>query len=130
MTSVRAFLAAAFLALLAACAAFEQSPEGPFLVFFEADSAELTPEAHAIAVQAAAAARAQKPSTVAVLGFASKEGPAAANKALSERRVHAVERALVEAGVAPALLRPAAVGEAGAKRADVSERYVEIVLVR
>ena len=131
MTSCRAFLASSCLALLAACAAFERPADtGPFLVFFEAESAELTLEAREIAARAAGVALAQKPSAVAVLGYASKEGPAAANKALSGRRVRAVEQALVEAGVAPALLRPTAVGEAGAMRADVSERYVEILLVR
>ena len=132
MPTRRLFAHAVCLALLAGCAALErQAPsEGPFLVFFEADSATLTAEARAIAARAAAAAKARKPSAVAVRGFASKEGSAAANKELSERRVHAVERVLVEAGVAPSLLRPSAIGEAAARRADVSERYVEILLIR
>jgi outer membrane protein OmpA-like peptidoglycan-associated protein len=130
MPTRRLFVQAVCLALLAGCAMFEGPPEGPFLVFFEGDSATLTSEARAIVLKAAAAAEARKPSAIAVLGYASKEGAAAVNKELSERRVRAVEQVLVEAGVAPALLRGNAMGEAAAKRADVSERYVEILLVR
>jgi outer membrane protein OmpA-like peptidoglycan-associated protein len=130
MLTRRLFAHTACLALLAGCALFERPAEGPFLVFFEPDSATLTPEARAIALEAAAAAQARKPAAVAVLGFASKEGAPAANLELSRRRVSAVERVLVEAGVAPSLLRGSAIGEAAARRADVSERYVEILLIR
>jgi outer membrane protein OmpA-like peptidoglycan-associated protein len=128
---LRQFACALCLLLGAGCAAFEPSPsDGPFLLFFETGSADLTPEAQAIVAKAAAAAQERRPSAIAVLGYASREGEAAANRALSERRVQAVERALEQAGVAPALLRPSALGEAAARRADVSERYVQIQFVR
>ena len=121
----------ALLAALAGCAGFRSGPaaEGPFLVFFETGSATLTPEAREIVRQAAEAAEASPPDSIVVLGHASTEGTREANQTLSARRVRAVERALEQSGVAPALLRLTALGEATARRADVSERYVRIILV-
>lgn len=133
MPRIRTFVFALLAAALAACAAPPQPPPaeaGPYLLFFQTDSAELTPEARTVAYKAAAAAAALKPSAIAVLGFASKEGPADANRELSDARVKTVERTLQEAGVDPALLRPLALGETRATRADVSERYVKILFVR
>lgn len=132
MPRIRTFVFALVAAALAACAAPQPPPgdAGAYLLFFETDSAELTPEARTVAYRAAADVAALKPTAIAVLGFASKEGPADANQQLSNARVKTVERTLEEAGVDPALLRPLALGETQATRADVSERYVKILFVR
>ena len=132
MPRIRPFVFALFAVLLAGCATPQPPPgeAGAYLLFFETDSAELTPEARTVAYRAAADAAALKPAAIAVLGFASKEGRADVNQQLSDARVKTVERSLQEAGVNPALLRPLALGETGATRADVSERYVKILFIR
>ena len=81
------------------------------LVFFDFDSAVLTPEARAIVRQAANDARNGSTTRIMVTGHADKSGTNAYNLALSERRAEAVRNLLVESGVTPSDISVAAKGE-------------------
>ena len=99
-----------------------------YLVFFHFDSADLSPEARQIVDQAAAGAKTMKPSTVAIAGFADKVGTPAYNQHLSERRVAAVQQALVADGVDPKLFLRIPLGDADAAIEGTGDRRVEIRL--
>ncbi len=72
---------------------------GPFLLYFDFDSAKVTAEGRKIVASAAAAVAAAKPAAVIVTGHADRAGPDAYNHALSKRRAEAVALALIMAGV-------------------------------
>jgi len=83
-------------------------------VYFEVDSAELTPESRAVISEAAAAARSCAVGSVEVLGLADAAGAPGANMDLSKRRAQSVTAALASAGLPAAEFRIAAAGQAGA----------------
>lgn len=76
-----------------------QPMPGPFLLYFDFDSAKVTAEGHKVVASAAAAVAAAKPAAVIVTGHADRAGPDAYNFALSKRRAEAVALALIMAGV-------------------------------
>lgn len=77
-----------------------------YLVFFDWDSAELTPEAMSVIRAAADNIKRGGVSTlkVQVTGHADRSGPASYNVGLSERRAEAVRDALVSMGVASGVI--------------------------
>lgn len=70
-----------------------------YYVFFNVDSSNIQPLQQAQIELVAETMKANPGSKVVVNGYASKEGPAAYNEALSQRRADAVKAALVKAGV-------------------------------
>ena len=82
-----------------------------FLVFFDWDSANLTPQALAILQQAADAARQLGGVRVVATGHADRSGPAAYNVRLSQRRADAVRAELVRRGIAGGEIATVAKGE-------------------
>lgn len=74
-------------------------PPTTFTVFFDWDSATLTPEADQILQAAATNFKAGAPSTVQVTGHTDTSGSPAYNQGLSERRAQAVASALAADGV-------------------------------
>lgn len=72
---------------------------GPFLVFFDWDSAAITPEAAAIINDAAAAYRETGQVRILVEGHTDRSGPASYNDGLSIRRAQAVQAELAKHGV-------------------------------
>lgn len=83
-----------------------------FLVFFDWDSASLTPAAQAILRQAANAAAALGDVRVVATGHADRSGPVTYNVRLSQRRADAVRAELVRLGVAGGEIATVARGEA------------------
>jgi len=83
------------LLALAACAAPDQPR--PFVVFFEKDSADLTPEAQDVIARAAASAHDVAHSKIAVAGLA--DGSTPHDATLADQRATAVMRALGAQGV-------------------------------
>jgi outer membrane protein OmpA-like peptidoglycan-associated protein len=83
-------------------------------IYFEPDSAQVTPEGGAVLRQAALAARDCTVDGVEVLGLADAAGAPAANLALSKRRAEAVTAALAAAGLPAGDFKLAAAGQAGA----------------
>ncbi|WP_404382911.1 OmpA family protein [Caenispirillum salinarum] len=81
----------------------EPAPEpvqpSDYLVFFEFDSANLTPEAQQVLNQAAATAQDGQPTMVNVTGHADRSGPSDYNMRLSMRRAETVANYLTAQGV-------------------------------
>jgi outer membrane protein OmpA-like peptidoglycan-associated protein len=78
-----------------------QAPQcGNYIVFFEFDSAELTPEAMNIIGLAANAARQSGSCKITVTGHTDSSGSKAYNEDLSQRRAQSVATALVSDGIA------------------------------
>ena len=78
-----------------------QAPQcGNYIVFFEFDSAELTPEAMNIIGLAATAARQAGSCKITVTGHTDTSGSQAYNENLSQRRAQTVAAALVSDGIA------------------------------
>ena len=72
---------------------------GPYMVFFDFDSSEITPEAAAIIAEAAAGIQRSGALRAIVSGHTDRAGNVDYNMALSERRADAVNAALQDAGV-------------------------------
>lgn len=70
-----------------------------YLVFFDFDRADITPEAHDIIGQAADAANQTGASTIDLIGHTDAAGSAKYNMALSLRRANAVKAVLVNLGI-------------------------------
>lgn len=70
-----------------------------FLVFFDWDKYNLTPEAMKIVADAVAAAKAAGAKTVKVTGFTDTSGSYAYNMGLSERRAQAVAAQMIKLGI-------------------------------
>ncbi len=86
-------------------------PERDFMVYFDTNSATLTPAAQAI-VQRAAAAVQQVPMTrITVTGHTDTVGTARYNQRLSDRRAAAVRKALIGQGVPADEITTSGVGE-------------------
>jgi peptidoglycan-associated lipoprotein len=84
-------------------------------IYFETDSAAITPQAAAIIRAAARQAERCSVRQIDILGLASAPGDAAANQALSERRVASVTQALAARGLSHPAVAAGAAGEIGAE---------------
>lgn len=82
-----------------------------YLVFFEFDRANLTPEAQSVLSQAASSARNSNPTVINVTGHADRSGTDQYNMALSMRRAEAVATYLESQGVPRNVMAIAAEGE-------------------
>lgn len=71
-----------------------------FLVFFDWDKSDITPEARRVIGQAAANSRKAGVTRITLTGHADRSGPARYNMALSLRRANAVKREMIRTGVA------------------------------
>jgi OOP family OmpA-OmpF porin len=74
-------------------------PEHNFIVFFDWDRANITPEGNEIVQLAATTFKSGAPVAVHVTGYTDTSGSAEYNQKLSERRAQNVATALVQAGV-------------------------------
>jgi OOP family OmpA-OmpF porin len=82
-----------------------------YLVFFDFDSSQLTPDAQAIVASAAADALSGGSPRLDVTGHTDRSGSDAYNQALSIRRATAVQNALIANGVSAALIVIRGAGE-------------------
>jgi len=82
-----------------AAASTMAAEESTFLVFFDFDKYDLTPEAQRVVAEAAAAYESDGMARVTVTGHTDTVGSAEYNQALSERRANAVAKELVANGV-------------------------------
>jgi OmpA-OmpF porin, OOP family len=93
----------AFLALLLAAAQPPAAPAepqlGPFMIFFDFDSAEINPQAAAVLARVIAAQRAGRAPRIVVDGHADTAHSAADSEAISRRRAWGVYDHFVIAGV-------------------------------
>lgn len=82
-------------------------------IYFEPESADLTPEGLAVINSAAANLQGCKISAVEVLGLADAVGAPQANMELSKRRARSVSQALAASSLPDAEFRLSAAGQAG-----------------
>ena len=107
----------------------------PFIVFFDRDSARLTPQAIAILDDAARGWRQMPLREIVLFGHADRSGSAVYNLALSRRRVDAVRAGLIERGFPADQIRTEAHGEdrplvdTADGAVEPQNRRVEIVIV-
>ncbi|MCZ6509256.1 MAG: outer membrane beta-barrel protein [Alphaproteobacteria bacterium] len=89
------------------------APEPPrnFIVFFDWDRSDITPEAAAILRDAAATAQRGEPVRIVATGHADRSGTTVYNRALSERRALAVRAELQRRGINPSTVSTFARGE-------------------
>jgi OOP family OmpA-OmpF porin len=110
---------------------------GPlYTVYFDFDSAKLTGDTKQVLKQVAEAAKASKGAAFLISGHADRAGSEAYNLALSERRVSAIRRLLVSAGVKAEQIGTAEYGETAPAvhtldaTPEAQNRRVEINVVR
>jgi outer membrane protein OmpA-like peptidoglycan-associated protein len=84
---------------------------GPFIVFFDWDKSDITPEAAAILDNAAAAYQQTGSAQVMLAGHADRSGSADYNVGLSQRRADAVRAYLAGRGVPDGAMSTSAFGE-------------------
>ena len=93
----------------------EPTPPAPqvmsFIVFFDFDSAKVTPQAGRILDDVAAAYKQGNKTIVQLAGHADRSGTEAYNQRLSQRRAEAARAALIQRGVPVGGIRTAAFGE-------------------
>lgn len=124
--------AALLIALLVGCVPqATAAPEAArFLVYFDEVSANLTPAARQVVADAAKQAREIGARTVRIEGRASATGSPAGNQRLSELRAQATNDELQKDGVNPAIIQQVPIGPTGSGDPGVSERQVDIVLLK
>jgi outer membrane protein OmpA-like peptidoglycan-associated protein len=88
-----------------------QCNQGPFIVFFDWDKDEITPQAAAILDNAASAYGSCGTAAVMVAGHADKSGPDDYNVGLSQRRAANVRSYLAGRGIPDARISTEAFGE-------------------
>ena len=86
-------------------------PVGPFIVFFDWDKSDITPQAASILDNAAEAYRTTGQAQVVLAGHADRSGPADYNVGLSQRRAENVRQYLAGRGVPEGVMRTEAFGE-------------------
>lgn len=86
-------------------------PVGPFIVYFDWDSAEITDAAAKILDEAAEAYKSATPVRIQLKGHTDTSGGDSYNDRLSERRSAAVRAGLVSRGVPESAIAPASFGE-------------------
>jgi OOP family OmpA-OmpF porin len=86
-------------------------PQTEYIIYFDWDSARITPEGLRIVDDVAAAARANVSARIVLVGHADLSGPASYNLRLSLRRADAVRAALAQRGVATERTSVTALGD-------------------
>jgi outer membrane protein OmpA-like peptidoglycan-associated protein len=109
---------------LAGCSGTSVTPPSTFIVFFNANSSVLTPEANKTIDQAATAIKHVRPSTIAI---AAGNG-SGNNLKLAEPRYRIVRQALEAKGVSSAVIAEASLPSEGAQVTESGNQRVEILL--
>jgi len=84
---------------------------GPFVVYFDFDRANLTPQAQADLADVIQAANGYRAGTIDITGYTDLSGAAAYNQVLSERRANSVLEYLTQGGVDPTRIVGKGLGE-------------------
>jgi outer membrane protein OmpA-like peptidoglycan-associated protein len=109
-----------------------QCSPGPFIVFFEWDKSNITPEAASILDNAITAYQSCGNAQIMLAGYADRSGPASYNVGLSQRRADSVKAYMVDHSIPEGVITTQAFGETNPRvqTADgvreVQNRRVEI----
>jgi outer membrane protein OmpA-like peptidoglycan-associated protein len=121
---MRALALSMALLVVAGCTVTSGPGPSSFLVFFPANSVELTKEAAASIDRAAAAIKSTRPASV-IVGAGTGKG---SNLKLAEPRFSAVQHGLEARGVPAKLVVRASLPQTEAKTGEVGNQRVEIIL--
>jgi outer membrane protein OmpA-like peptidoglycan-associated protein len=121
---MRALALSMALLVVAGCTVTSSPGPSSFLVFFPANSVELTKEAAASIDRAAAAIKSSHPASV-IVGAGTGKG---SSLKLAESRFAAVQHGLEARGVPPKLIARASLPQTEAKTGEVGNQRVEIIL--
>ena len=124
MNMKKNFLVAAVLLALAACASLDKPRD--YIVFFQTDQADLTPEANQVIADVAKQTHDLSPSKVVVSGRA--DGATAHDATLADQRAQTVMKALSDKGVPAAKISKLA-DAPPAERTGVAAHQVVITLL-
>lgn len=108
----------------------------PFIVYFTHDSSDLSSANMDLIKRAAAAAKASKATRLVLIGHTDRSGSSAYNQALSRKRVEAVSKTLMDAGVMHDMVTTSFAGETSPQVAtddgmrERMNRRVEVVFER
>ncbi|HEV8585119.1 MAG TPA: OmpA family protein [Methylomirabilota bacterium] len=105
------------------------TPDGPVVhadVYFDFKSARLRADAAKMLQDKAAAMTRTETWAVLVMGYADKQGPAAYNKVLAERRAETVKQFLVELGVPESAVKAVALGPEAALCDDTTKECAQL----
>ncbi len=117
------------LMFLAGCASLAPTTH-TYIIFFNAKSVELSPDAKEVVNLAAAAIRDTHPALVVIAGEPNTVIAPGYDPKLAEPRFIAVEQALVAAGVDPNTMARAELTDLEAKVGATGDRRVEIRIVK
>ena len=136
---MRRVLPAVFLLVLAGLSACMHKPATPeeiatytstYIIFFETNSADLTPDTYARVQRAATAVEKIQPQMIEIAGYSDGTGSEAANHDLSKRRTETVAKTLVDLGIDPALITKLPMGAATDGWGPTADRRVRISLIK
>jgi outer membrane protein OmpA-like peptidoglycan-associated protein len=127
-------IVAGFLLVLAGCVQKQPAdlsgvPE-TYYVFFETNSADLTPDGYAIVQRAADGAAKLRPQTIEISGYSDRVGSEAANKQIAIHRAEIVTKTLTDLGVDPAIVTTLPLGTAIDEYGPTGDRRIEIHLIK
>jgi outer membrane protein OmpA-like peptidoglycan-associated protein len=101
-----------------------------YYVFFETNSAELTPDGYAIVQRAADAVAKLRPQSVIIAGYSDRVGSEAANHKVAAHRTALVQKTLVDLGVNGAIITTLPLGAATDDLGPTGDRRIEIRLTK
>ena len=101
-----------------------------YYVFFETNSAELTPDGYAIVQRAADAVAKLHPQSVTIAGYSDRVGSEAFNHKVAAHRTAIVQKTLDDLGVSEALITTLPLGAAKDDLGPTGDRRIEIRLTR
>ncbi len=101
-----------------------------YYVFFETNSAELTPDGYAIVQRAADAVGKLRPQSIIIAGYSDRVGSEAANHQVSSHRTALVQKTLVDLGVDPTIITTLPLGPANDTLGPTGDRRIEIRLTK
>lgn len=131
-TRLTAAVAGSLFLILGACAPTTKPDDAPkpYVIFFQTDSAELTPQALTVVELIAEEAQRIRATGVGIVGYSGSAGAPGVNLRLSEQRSTAVEAALLARNVPRDIIVRTYHGETKVVGPQIEGQRVEVVVTR
>jgi OOP family OmpA-OmpF porin len=134
VTRLTVAVAGSLFLMLGACAPTAQPGDAdapkPYVIFFQTDSAELTPQALTVVELIAEEAQRIRATGVGIVGYSGSAGAPGVNLRLSEQRSTAVEAALLARNVPRDIIVRTYHGETQVAGPQIEGQRVEVVVTR
>ncbi len=121
------------VSILSGCAMHSDSysdTPGEYYVFFETNSADLTPDGYAIVQRAAEGVAKLRPQGVVIAGYSDRVGSEAANHHIAANRTAIVQKTLIDLGVPVTIITTLPLGPASDDLGPTGDRRIEITLIK